>query len=80
MDNGRVIPGYGHAVLRQTDPRFLCELDFANKYIQNDNLINLVKACYRVIPDALAATGKVQNPYPNVDAASGALLMHYGLT
>lgn len=58
----------------------MCELEFANKFIENDNLINLVKACYRVIPDALAATGKVQNPYPNVDAASGALLMHYGLT
>jgi len=80
LDSGKVVPGYGHAVLRQTDPRFLCELDFANKYIKDDNLINLVKACYRVIPDALAATGKVANPYPNVDAASGALLMHFGLT
>jgi citrate synthase len=79
MDAGHVVPGYGHAVLRQTDPRFMCELDFANKYIHDDNIVNLVKACYRVIPDALAATGKVSNPYPNVDAASGSLLMHYGL-
>lgn len=79
MDSGHVVPGYGHAVLRQTDPRFTCQLDFANKYIHDDNLVNLVKACYRVIPDALAATGKVSNPFPNVDAASGSLLMHYGL-
>ena len=79
LASGKVVPGYGHAVLRQTDPRFMCELDFANHYIKNDNLVNLVKACYRVIPDALAATGKVSNPWPNVDAGSGALLMHYGL-
>jgi citrate synthase len=79
LASGKVVPGYGHAVLRQTDPRFMCELEFANRYIKNDNLVDLVKACYRVIPDALAATGKVSNPWPNVDAGSGALLMHYGL-
>jgi len=79
LASGKVVPGYGHAVLRQTDPRFMCELEFANRYIKNDNLVDLVKACYRVIPDALNQTGKVSNPWPNVDAGSGALLMHYGL-
>ena len=38
-----------------------------------------MKACYNVIPNVLEATGKVSNPWPNVDAGSGALLMHYGL-
>lgn len=76
---GKVIPGYGHAVLRQTDPRFMCQLDFANHYIKNDNLVKLVRAMYRVVPDVLHSTGKVSNPWPNVDAGSGALLMHYGL-
>lgn len=79
MASGKVIPGYGHAVLRKTDPRFRCELEFANKYIKNDELVDLVKACYRVIPGVLEATGKISNPWPNVDAGSGALLMHYGL-
>lgn len=65
--------------MRQTDPRFICELEFANKYIKNDNLVDLVKACYRVIPDVLLETGKVSNPWPNVDAGSGALLMSFGL-
>lgn len=77
--SGKVVPGYGHAVLRQTDPRFVLQLEYANHYIKNDNLVNLVKACYRVIPDELSKTGKVSNPWPNVDAGSGALLMHYGL-
>lgn len=80
MASGKVIPGYGHAVLRKTDPRFICELDFANRYIKDSNLIELVKANYEVIPEVLAATGKIKNPWPNVDCGSGALLMHYGLT
>lgn len=79
LKGGKVVPGYGHAVLRKTDPRFTCELDFAEKYIKNDNLVNLVKEFYKVIPDQLKATGKVSNPWPNVDAGSGALLQHYGL-
>lgn len=73
------MPGYGHAVLRKTDPRFMLELDFASHYIKDDNLVNLVQACYKVIPEELNKTGKVSNPWPNVDAGSGALLMHFGL-
>lgn len=80
LASGKVVPGYGHAVLRKTDPRFMCELEFAERNIKNDNLVNLVKACYNVIPNVLEATGKVSNPWPNVDAGSGSLLMHYGLT
>jgi citrate synthase len=80
LKSGKVVPGYGHAVLRKTDPRFMCELEFAEKYIKNDNLLDLVKANYEVIPGELAKTGKISNPWPNVDAGSGALLMHYGLT
>jgi len=51
-----------------------CELEFAEKYIKNSNLIDLVKANYEVIPEELAKTGKISNPWPNVDAGSGALL------
>jgi len=50
LKSGKVVPGYGHAVLRKTDPRFVCELEFAEKYIKNDNLVDLVKANYEVIP------------------------------
>lgn len=80
LDQGRVVPGYGHAVLRKTDPRFTVQQEFAEKYIKNDNLISLVNAIHRVAPPILKATGKIKNPYPNVDAYSGALLHHYGIT
>lgn len=80
LQQGRVVPGYGHAVLRITDPRFTVQQQFAEKYIKNDKLINTVNAIYRVAPGILDATGKIKNPYPNVDAISGALLNHYGIT
>lgn len=80
LSSGKVVPGYGHAVLRHTDPRFLHQKLFAEKHIQGDSLIWLVKRCYRVIPGILRSLGKVKNPWPNVDAHSGVLLYHYGLT
>lgn len=80
LDSGRVVPGFGHAVLRKTDPRFEQELAFGLKHFPDDNLIQLVKACHEVIPEQLSTIKKsVANPYPNVDACSGALLMHYGI-
>lgn len=80
LEQGRVIPGYGHAVLRKTDPRFIEQLNFANKYIPDAPLIQLVRKIYEVVPGILEATGKVKNPYPNVDAISGSLLYSYGIT
>jgi citrate synthase len=79
MRKGKVVPGYGHAVLRHTDPRYLAEKDFAERHIKGNPLIDLVRACYRVIPPVLTATGKIKNPWPNVDAHSGVLLYHYGM-
>eukprot|EP00924_Labyrinthula_sp_SR-Ha-C_P009616 augustus_masked-scaffold_22-processed-gene-1.36-mRNA-1 protein AED:0.02 eAED:0.02 QI:0/-1/0/1/-1/1/1/0/457 len=80
LASGKVIPGYGHAVLRKTDPRYMAQREFALKYLPDDELFKIVGTIYEVVPDVLAATGKVQNPWPNVDSHSGVLLVHYGLT
>ncbi len=79
LEEGRVIPGYGHAVLRKTDPRFTAQQEFAEKYIKDDPMINLANQLYRVVPPILSNIGKIQNPWPNVDAFSGSLLYHYGI-
>lgn len=79
IEQGRVIPGYGHAVLRITDPRFTVQKEFADKYIKSNNLVNIVNKLYKVVPPILEKTGKVKNPWPNVDAYSGVLLHHYGI-
>ncbi|MEN8117639.1 MAG: citrate (Si)-synthase [Bacteroidota bacterium] len=79
LEDGRVIPGYGHAVLRKTDPRFTAQQEFANKYVKDDKMVNLVNQLYRVVPPILGSIGKIKNPWPNVDAYSGSLLYHYGI-
>ena len=79
LKSGQVVPGYGHAVLRVTDPRFTCQKEFAARVMPNDPLCQLVAKCYKVIPAILEATGKVKNPWPNVDAHSGALLYNFNL-
>jgi citrate synthase len=77
--SGKVVPGYGHAVLRKTDPRFLAQMEFAKRHCPEDPTIQTVWNIYEVAPPILESTGKIKNPWPNVDAHSGALLKHYGL-
>ncbi|CAI5463171.1 unnamed protein product [Closterium sp. Yama58-4] len=80
LQSGKVVPGYGHAVLRVTDPRYSCQRQFALKHLPHDPTFKLVSNLYEVVPHILLETGKVKNPWPNVDAHSGVLLQHYGLT
>jgi len=80
LQSGQVVPGYGHAVLRKTDPRYTCQREFALKHLPNDPDFKLVSTLYEVVPDILLKQGKAKNPWPNVDAHSGVLLQHYGLT
>lgn len=79
LNSGKLIPGYGHSVLRIADPRFLALRNFALKHFPNDPIVEILEMCYKVIPGILSATGKVKNPHPNVDCYSGALLYHYGI-
>lgn len=79
LASGKVVPGYGHAVLRKTDPRFTAQMEFGKKHMADDKLVNTVWKVYETVPPILESLGKVKNPWPNVDAHSGALLVHYGL-
>eukprot|EP00931_Biecheleriopsis_adriatica_P017103 TRINITY_DN1237_c1_g1_i1.p1 TRINITY_DN1237_c1_g1~~TRINITY_DN1237_c1_g1_i1.p1 ORF type:complete len:467 (+),score=111.24 TRINITY_DN1237_c1_g1_i1:81-1481(+) len=79
LKEGKVIPGFGHAVLRNTDPRYMLEREFALKHCPKDPLFQLVDACYQAIPPVLEKGGKVKNPFPNVDAHSGQLMYFYNL-
>ncbi|KAG5175985.1 citrate synthase-like protein [Tribonema minus] len=80
LNSGKVIPGYGHAVLRKTDPRYEAQRQFALKHLPDDPLFHIVSTVYEVVPGVLTKLGKVKNPWPNVDAHSGVLLCHYGFT
>lgn len=80
LKSGQVVPGYGHAVLRKTDPRYTCQREFALKHLPDDKLFKLVSKIYNIVPPILTELGKVKNPWPNVDAHSGVLLQYYGMT
>lgn len=79
LNQKRVVPGYGHAVLRKTDPRYTCQREFCARNFPEDELFLLVDTVYSIMPDILTKHGKTKNPFPNVDAHSGVLLQHYGL-
>ncbi len=79
LNEGKVVPGYGHAVLRKTDPRFTAQMEFGKKHMPDDPLVQTIWNVYETVPPILSTIGKIKNPWPNVDAHSGALLVHYGM-
>jgi citrate synthase len=79
LSSGRVIPGYGHAVLRVTDPRFTAFLEYGKRVMPHDQRFQVVEKLFNIVPKVLTAQGKVKNPWPNVDASSGALLQYFGI-
>ncbi|ORZ18761.1 citrate synthase [Absidia repens] len=79
LNGGKVVPGFGHAVLRKTDPRYMAQREFALQHLPEDPLFALVSKLYHIIPGVLTEHGKTANPYPNVDAHSGVLLQYYGM-
>jgi citrate synthase len=79
LKSGQVIPGFGHAVLRITDPRYMIQRDFALKHMADDLIFKYVDLLYKVVPPILREQGKAKNPWPNVDAHSGAIQWHYGV-
>ena len=79
LNSGQVIPGFGHAVLRKTDPRYTAIRDFCLKHVNDDLLFEYVKLLYDVVPPILKEHGKAKNPWPNVDAQSGVMQWHFGV-
>ena len=80
LNKGQVIPGYGHAVLRVPDPRFVALREFGKLHCADDIPFQIMDMLFTVAPKVLAEHGKAKDPWPNVDAASGVLLYHYGIT
>ncbi len=79
LNSGHVIPGYGHAVLRKTDPRYSLQREFCLTHLKDDLLFKYTDMLYQVVPDILKEHGKAKNPWPNVDAQSGVIQWHYGV-
>ena len=80
LNSGQVVPGFGHAVLRKTDPRYMAQREFCLKHLPDDPIFKYVDALYKVTPPILEEQGKAKNPWPNVDAQSGVIQWYYGIT
>ncbi len=79
LNSGQVIPGFGHAVLRKTDPRYTLQREFSLNHLKDDVIFKYVNILYKVVPPILKEQGKAKNPWPNVDAQSGVIQWHYGI-
>lgn len=79
LNSGQVIPGFGHAVLRKTDPRYQAQREFCLKHLPDDPIFKYVDLLFKVVPPILKEQGKAKNPWPNVDAQSGVIQWYYGL-
>jgi citrate synthase len=79
LESGQVIPGFGHAVLRKTDPRYMEQRNFCLKHLPNDPIFKYVDMLFKVTPPILEKQGKAKNPWPNVDAQSGVIQWYYGV-
>jgi citrate synthase len=79
LNSGKVIPGYGHAVLRKPDPRFTAQFKYAQEHMPDDEVFQIAQLVFEVVPQVLIEQGKAKNPAPNVDAISGTLQHHYGI-
>lgn len=78
ISSGKIIPGYSHALLKVIDPRFVMLLNYANDHFPQDELVRLSNLIFTIITSELAS--KATNPHPNLDAISGVLQYHYGVT
>lgn len=80
LEAGGKIFGFGHAVLRAEDPRATIEYALGDEICPDDPLFATARTLREVATRVLKESPKVSNPYPNVDAVSGALLNAAGLT
>ncbi|MCX7829796.1 MAG: citrate (Si)-synthase [Acidobacteria bacterium] len=79
LKSGKIIPGYGHSILRVTDPRFEAFFEFGARVCPDDPVYKTVGTIFKVVPEILKKSPKVKDPYPNLDAGSGCLLHHFGM-
>lgn len=78
LAKGELVFGYGHAVLRVEDPRATVFYEKAMAQYPKDPLVKMACLLRAVAPKVLGENPKISDPYPNVDAISGILLMAAG--
>ena len=78
LESGKLIFGFGHAVLRVEDPRATILYRYGEKHFADHPLVQAALLLRAEVPKILSANPKITNPYPNIDAISGAVLVASG--
>lgn len=78
LANQQLVFGFGHAVLRVEDPRATVLYKVAEEMYPEDPLCKIAFLLRIAGPKVLKENPKISNPYPNVDAISGALVSAAG--
>ena len=55
-------------------------MKFCQRYLPDDELFRLADLVNQTVPGASAKLNKVKSPWANVDAITGAIQYHYGIT
>lgn len=76
LKGGQVVPGYGHAVLRKTDPRYMAQREFALRHLPEDPLFKLVAQIYKIVPNILLEAGKAKSEYSAGRQTRGHPMLH----
>lgn len=85
LEKGKVIPGFGHAVLRITDTRCTAQLEFVRDHLSDSSKYSgkeliVAQKLIKIAPEVMKKHEKIKNPNPNVDAISGSILHELGFT
>lgn len=78
LSEGKLVFGFGHAVLRVEDPRATVQYDYVQKHYPGHPLVKMALKLRTAGSKVLLENPKIASPYPNVDAISGSLLTAAG--
>jgi citrate synthase len=78
--HGRALPGYGQAVMKNQDTRFLELHEFGLRHGASSPHLEIAQLIWRAMPHVLAGLGKrISSRHPNVNLISGSLLDWLGV-
>ena len=80
LANNELVFGFGHAVLRVEDPRATVLYAIADEKYAAHPLVKITKLLRSEGPKVLGENPKISDPYPNVDAISGNVIVSRGVS
>ncbi len=78
LQNDELVFGFGHAVLRVEDPRATVCYEYCQKHFPSHPLVKIALLLRSEGSRVLKENPKISDPYPNIDAITGSMLVAAG--